>query len=448
MRKGISRRELLKGIVAGTAVGAFSSLNSCNKKKADKPNIIFMVADNLGRESVGYYGRKNFKTPNIDKLASEGVIFENCLIATPLCAPARCSWNAGRHPYRIGVNNTLEPDDPESGLSPEEITIAEVLKKAGYYTAQIGKWQVGYDKKFNPINQGFDEFYGSTSGSADYYTHVYTRSGGRSHFFRDLEPLHEEGYFDKLFTDEAVKFLQARKKSLKPFYLNLCFYAPHGPYQAPPGYYHSEDQDVNYQYMIEYLDLCVKRVLEKVDRLGLAENTLIVFMSDQGGSHVNHYGRTLWETGLKVVCSARWKGRIPSGIRVHTPWMHYDVFTTFAALAGAPIPSDRVIDSQDIWPVFQGKELEQERTFFWTYKNEDAIRTGEWKLHMTDGKVDGLFNLAEDPNEKKDLSGQYPDRVKKMLQMHSNWKTECESQQTSTSKSGKKYPIPNHNNSY
>jgi len=404
---------------------------------ARSPNILFIVADNMGRESVGYYGGRDGRTPQLDRLAAAGVVFDHCLIAAPLCAPARCGWNTGRHPYRVGINDRQpSPGNPDSGLSEKEITIAQLLKAAGYDTALVGKWNLGYAPRFNPRHFGFDRFYGSLAGHADYYTHVYN-SDMKVHFYRDQSPVNDRGYFDELFTDEALRYLRERKDNPRPFYLNLCFYAPHGPYQAPPGYYHSDDPAKNYQHMIEYLDTCVGRVLAEVDRLGLADNTLIVFLSDQGGSYANGYGRTLREPSLKVICNAAWPGVIPAGLRVSTPWMHIDLFAVFAGVAHAKPPRDRVIDAQDVWPLFQGHAVPGERTFHWTFHQEDAIRAGDWKLHATAGRVDGLFDLKADPDEKNDLSSQHPDRVEELRRRHAQWKAECAAQQTSKSGSAK-----------
>ncbi len=416
----ISRRNALKHIMFNiSALSATSLIGSCAPKGVDSPNIILMVADNLGRESVGYYGNRIFNTPNIDKLASEGVIFENCHIATPICAPARCGWNTGRHPFRVGLNSQID----EAAIPDYEITIAEVLKNAGYHTALIGKWNLGYEKKSNPIYHGFEEYYGSNAGHADYYTHVYSHDL-KKHFYRGLEPVDDQGYFDELFTNEAIAFLNRLNGNSKPFYLNLCFYAPHGPYQAPPGYYHGTP-DENYRYMIEYLDKCVGRVVDEVDNSGLKNNTLIVFLSDQGGSYINNYGRTLRQNSLKVVCNARWPGIIPQGKRVKTPWVHLDIYTTLIELGGGNIPTDRVVDGQNIWPLFLGNELSSNRTLYWTYRHWDAIQEKGFKLHMTKGTVDGLYNLTSDPDEQKDLSKMYPDLVKKLKARQEKWKSEC-----------------------
>jgi len=440
-----SRRQFLKTIGFGVATLSTYLRSGVRAASRGKPNIIFIVADNLGREAVGFYkadsteasDRLKIKTPHLHRLASEGVIFDNCLIGTPLCGPARCGWNTGRHAYRVGLNNQTNPRIPEGGLSSKEITIAEVLKDAGYDTALFGKWNLGYAEKFNPIYHGFDQYYGSNAGHADYYTHLYNRDM-KNHFYRNLTPINDEGYLDKLFTDEAVKYLRARKANPKPFYMNLAFYAPHGPYQPPPGYYHSDDPKTNYKHMVQYLDFCVSRVVEEVDRLGIAENILIVFLSDQGGSFLNDYGRTLSENSLKVICCARWKGRIPRGKRVRTPWLHLDLYAVFAGLAGARTPRDRVIDAIDVWSLFEGREMEHDGTFYWTYKEEDAIRIGDLKLRMKDGNILGLFDLAADPGEEKDLASVYPEKVKQMIDLQVRWKKECEMQQTSVTDAGKR----------
>ena len=426
----MKRRDAIKMMGMATAGTVLAQSDLKGIPVENKPNIIFMVADNLGREAVGYYGDGKFETPRLNTMATEGVVFDNCLIATPLCSPARCGWNTGRHPYRVGINSQTNPSNPESGLSLDEVSLARILRNAGYTTGLFGKWNLGYAEKFNPLHHGFHEFYGSNAGHADYYTHLYNRDM-KSHFFRDFDPIDDEGYFDTLFTNEAIHFIERQSKESAPFYLNLPFYAPHGPYQAPPGYYHSDDPMINYQYMVEYLDLCVGRVLDAVQQAGIAENTLVVFLSDQGGSRTNGYGRTLWERSLKVVCNAIWPGQIAPNTRATKPWVHYDLYATFAALAGAQVPDDRTIDAQNVWPLFQGKEQPLDRRLHWTYRNEDAVREGDLKLHVTDGTPDGLFDLSSDPEEKLDLRTTTSEKVKEMMAKHHVWKQECETQQTS-----------------
>lgn len=372
-----------------------------------RPNIILIVADNLGRESVGYYGHQRSRTPRLDHLASEGIVFDNCLISTSLCGPARCAWNTGRHAYRVGMNRQCDwhkvLEEPDFGLPAEEITIAEILRNAGYRTSLFGKWNLGNAPKFNPLHHGFDEFYGSTLGNAHYYTHQ--RHGKRSSY-RGLKPVNDHGYIDKLFTDEAIDFLDRQKDNKKPFYVNLCYYAPHGPYVSPPGYERSNTSKANYRNMIEYMDKCIGRVVDKVEELGLSERTLIVFLSDQGGSYLNQYGRTLRDNSLKVICNARWKGRIPAGIRVRSPWVHYDLFATFAFLGGGEIPKDRVVDARNVWPLFEGKEQKLDRVLHWTANEncfmdectQDAVRIGNMKLLIYKGKATGREGLRQSPN--------------------------------------------------
>ena len=163
---------------------------------------------------------------------------------------------------------------------------------------------------------------------------------------------------------------------------------------------------------------------------------------------MNTHKRELTEGGLKVVCNALWKGKIPQGSRVATPWVHYDLYTTFADLAGGAVPTDKIVDGQNVWPLFEGKELEHNRTLFWTFGKEDAIRIGDLKLHIINGKVKGLYDLASDPDELIDLSKQFPDKVKQMTEQQALWKKKCEAEQTSTSRSEKKYSNANHNHAY
>jgi len=183
--------------------------------------------------------------------------------------------------------------------------------------------------------------------------------------------------------------------------------------------------------MVQYLDHCVGRILDEVDRLGMSENTLIVFLSDQGASRLNDFRRDLAEGGLKVICTALWPGRIPRGKRIETPWLHLDLYAVFAGLAGAALPQDCVIDARNVWPLFEGQEQTHDRVFCWTYKDEDAIRIGDMKLRMKGGKVLGLYDLAHDLREDRNLASARPKEVERMRAMQTRWKRECESQQTS-----------------
>lgn len=445
MQNRIDRRDFLRSIWFGAITLSTCLRSDSNAASEDKPNIILMVAGNLGREAVGFYefdtteasNELKIKTPCLDRLASQGVVFDDCLIGTPLCGPARCGLNTGRHAYRVGLNDQTNPHRSEDGLSSEEVTIAEILRDTGYDTALFGKWNLGYAEKFNSLRHGFNLFYGSNAGHADYYTHMYDKDDKR-HFYRDFTPINDEGYFDKLFTDEAVRFLRTRKANAKPFYMNLTFYAPHGPYQPPPSCNQSDDPKENYKHMVQYLDCCVGRIVDEVDRLGIGEKTIIVFLSDQGGSFLNGYGRTLSQPTLKVICNARWSGRIPARTRIQTPWLHLDLYAVFATLAEAEIPRDRVVDAENVWPLFEGREAKHDRMFCWTFKNEDAIRMGDLKLRMKDSKILGLFDLAVDPAEEKDLSSARREEVKRMQGLPAKWKKECEAQQVSATDSSKR----------
>jgi len=249
-------------------------------KTAARPNIILMVADDLGYGDLSCYGAKEIRTPNVDRLAAEGVKCTQFYVSTPVCAPTRVSLMTGRYPARTSLNTNPNWRDPNAGLNPEEVTIAEVLKTAGYATGLIGKWHLGYAKKFWPLQQGFDEHFGFISGWADYYKHFYQKEGA-VWMVQGNERRDEPGYMTGLFTREAVSFIERHAKATSPFFLYLAYNAPHDPIQPPPGCDKTERSEV-YQAMVEYLDASVGKVVAAVEKAGITGNTLVIFMSDNG----------------------------------------------------------------------------------------------------------------------------------------------------------------------
>lgn len=421
----LSRREFSVSLGMGI-LGAGCGMHALGARKtmSKRPNLVMIIADNLGVESVGTYGGTLFSTPRIDSIGRDGVIFDNCYIGTPLCSPARAGLMTGRYPQCAGVHGQPNPNRPEDGgLSLDEVTLANVLKDAGYKAAIFGKWNLGYHPKFLPIHRGFDTYYGINAGHADYYTHIYDRDG-KKYFYRDTTPVDPEGYVDNLCTDEALKYLSEQKDSEAPFFMVMAFFTPHGPYQSPPGYPTEADTDAVYGQMIDNMDRLTGRILDKLDETGLAQNTLVMFISDQGSSRMNPYKRDLTEGGLKVVCHARCPGHIKPGIRVGTPMISYDWFTTFAELGAGKIPTDRLIVGKNISHLFQGDGECPHEAFYWHYGNEDAIREGNWKLHLKNGKVLGLFDLASDPEAKRELSADHPQRVENLKKKLLSWKAD------------------------
>ncbi|MHC4994676.1 MAG: sulfatase-like hydrolase/transferase [Planctomycetota bacterium] len=381
------------------------------------PNIVLLVVDNMGRESVGHYGGKLFSTPRIDAIGSEGVVFERCYIGTPLCSPARAGLMTGRYPHWAGVFGQPDPRKPkEGGLDLREVTLAQTLKAAGYHTGLFGKWNLGYDEIYLPTRRGFDRYYGINAGHADYYTHIYDKDG-KKYFYSDTEPIDPVGYVDNLCVDEALKWLRHVGRNDRPFFLEVAFFTPHGPYQSPPGYPAEGDVDAVYGYMIDNLDKNVGRIIDGLKEVGVADDTLIVFLSDQGASSKNPYRRDLTEGGLKVVCYAKWPGHTAAGARVATPFISYDWFTTLTEIGGGAIPTDRVIVGKNIGRLLRGDGPSPHETFYWTYKDEDAVLHDDWKLHLKNDGVQGLYYLSDDAEAKNDLAGRYPERVERLRKM-------------------------------
>jgi arylsulfatase A-like enzyme len=421
----INRRQFTVGAGMGALGMALGQpLAWAKEDDVKRPNIIMIIADNLGVESVGTYGGDLFKTPRIDSIGHDGIIFDQCYIGTPLCSPARAGLMTGRYPQCAGVHGQPSPGSPEKGgLDLNEITVANVLKDAGYDTAIFGKWNLGYHPKFLPTHRGFDTYYGINAGHADYYTHIYDRDG-KKYFYEDTEPVDPEGYVDNLCTDRAVEYIESHRESENPFFMTFAFFTPHGPYQSPPGYPSDVSTDEKYAQMIDNMDRLTGRMLDALEETGLADNTLVFFISDQGSSRMNPYKRDLTEGGLKVVCHAKWPATIKKGVRVDTPIISYDWFTTFAKAGGAEIPQDRLIVGKDASHLFDGKGKCAHDAFFWHYGNEDAIRVGDLKLHLKNEEVDGLYDLSKDPKAERDLSADHPKRVADLKARLIAWKAD------------------------
>jgi len=427
--KSMSRREML-GKMGQLAAGAaltpvISRLGlAAPVEKARRPNILFIVVDDLGNGDLGCYGSTICDTPNIDGLAAQGARLTHFYVAAPLCAPTRVSFMTGKYPQRTSLAWNPSFKNPEDGLSPDETTIADVLKQAGYHTGLVGKWHLGYAPKFHPLKQGFMEFYGFLSGWMDYYKHTYNE--GTKWMFRNEDPIEEEGYSTELFTREAISYLDRRKDDGKPFFLYLAYNAPHWPDQAPEEWIKRSRHGV-YGGMVGCMDDSIGKVIQHLDSLGLADNTLVVFSSDNGGdghgSNAPYSGgkENLQEGGVRVPSIARWPGKIPAGKVIEEPIISMDLFATCAAVAGAELPRDLAVDGKDVLPVLKGEAKSPHKILFWQHKKQTAARKGELKLLREEGKPDRLYNVVRDPGEKQDLSAEYPKTVKALSAALDRW---------------------------
>jgi len=457
----INRREFLKNAAIGLA--GISILGSGCKEvlKARKPNIIYILADDLGYGDLGCYGQKKIKTPNLDKMASEGLRFTQHYAGSTVCAPSRCSLMTGKHQGHCTVRGN---DDVL--MKDGEITIARVLKDAGYTTACIGKWGVGHPPPpDDPHRHGFDYFFGYLSmwHAHNYYPEFLWRNGEKvplknvvkhpkEHYKKDQEKLtgfatEKKEYSNDLFTDDAITFISNQQK---PFFLYLAYTIPHANNEAEwfgeqgmevtdYGIYKGKDwpeAEKGKAAMISRLDSYVGRILDKLKELGIDENTMVVFSSDNGphkeggqdprffDSNGNLRGikRDLYEGGIRVPMIAWWPGKIEAGKVTDHVSAFWDVLPTFAEAAGAQVPEG--IDGISFLPTLLGKTAEQKQHeyLYWEFYEEggkQAVRMGNWKgvrLNMTnnpDAPVE-LYNLDNDPEEKINIANQHPEIVQQI----------------------------------
>lgn len=403
-----------------------------------KPNIIYIVADDLGWKDVGYHG-SDIRTPTIDKLAATGMRLEQ-FYAQPMCTPTRAALMTGRYPFRYGLQTAVIPASNSLGtygLPTDEYTLPQMLKDAGYRTAIVGKWHLGHaDKKYWPKQRGFDSSYGMLIGEADYFTHEIE---GVEDWYRDNEPLNEEGYTTTLLGNEAVKLIESHDRKV-PLYLYLAFNAPHTPYQAPQEYLdrykNIEDPSRRaYAASITAMDDQIARVLRALDKNRMRDNTLIFFQSDNGGTRDAMFAGTgfdvskikipcdngpyrggkgsLYEGGTRVVALADWPGHIKSG--TSDGMLHVvDLFPTMAKLAGASTAKSKPLDGLDVWPTLSDNKPSPRTELIYNIEPFRAgVREGDWKMiwRATLPEKVELYNIAEDPSESDNRAAQHMDKV-------------------------------------
>lgn len=398
-------------------------------KSPELPNIVFIFTDDLGYGDIGSFGATDIATPNIDRIAAEGIKFTSFLSASPVCSPSRAGLLTGRMPQRLGINAVFFPDS-FTGMDPEEITIAEVLKAKGYRTGIVGKWHLGHMEKYLPLNQGFDEYFGIPY-SNDMASVVYMRGNEVEEFDVD------QRYTTKTYTEESLKFIDSSEG--KPFFLYLAHNMPHVPIYASPEF-EGKSQRGLYGDVIQEIDWSVGEVLKKLEEKGILENTLIVFssdngpwlvMEDQGGSagSLREGKQFTFEGGVRVPTVAMWKGKIDPGQVYEDLATQMDWFPTFCKLVGAEIPQDREIDGKDLSSVlFENGMREGDEFIYYMLSDQRGYRQGDWKIKRPFGgfagsrgmkKVDAhdtlLFNLKTDPGETTNLAKDNPEKTAQMM---------------------------------
>jgi len=405
------------------------------------PNILFILADDLGYGDLGCYGCPDISTPHLDHLAAAGVRLTDYYANGPVCTPTRAAFVTGRYQQRIGLDDAVTYQEMGRGLPQGGRTIADTLQHAGYVTGLCGKWHLGYDHLRRPNQQGFAHFFGLLGGNHHYFLHM-DRVGVHDLWLQN-EAVTRSGYTTDLLTQDAIEFIQRHRK--EPFFLYLSHAAPHFPWQGPddvdkivePKKQSWQQGDrATYVAMVERLDAGVGEVLDTLERFGLSDRTLVVFSSDNGGhthsrnAPLRDFKGTLWEGGIRVPCIARWPGVLPAGVDSPQAAITMDWTATFRSVAGAsPDPAGE--DGIDLLPFLRGDQAVQDRTLFWqrvnrrNQKNVDegtAVRHGPWKYTQYQSGDRYLFNLQTDIAETENLVDQYPQRAARMGKLATDWR--------------------------
>ena len=430
----VGRRKFIATIAGGLGFLALRGIEASEGSLPQKrlPNILFIAADDLGYAELGVQGCKDIPTPNIDSIAQNGIRFTNGYVSCPVCAPTRAGWITGKYQQRFGFEfNPGSAPKEEFGLPTTELTIAERLKKLGYATGCFGKWHLGFTKEHHPLNRGFDEFYGFLGGA-----HPYLPTSGRSAIMLGFEPVTKFEFTTMDFAREAISFIERHRN--RPFFVYLSFNAVHAPLQAPEEYIakfkHIGDQRRRiFAAMLSALDDAVGMVLSKLRELKLEENTLIFFVSDNGGPTRQTSSRNdplrgfkgqVLEGGIRVPFLMQWKGRLPAGKVYEHPVIALDICPTILAAVGAEIPKD--LDGVNLLPYLTGEgKGRPHEALFWRFGRQWAVRVGDFKLVCCPQEFGSdepqLFNLAEDIGERTNLAPKMPQKVKELKAAYDEW---------------------------
>jgi arylsulfatase A-like enzyme len=413
--------------------------------KEQRPNIIYIMADDLGYGDLSGYGRKDYQTPNLDKLAARGMKFTHAYAAAPVCTPTRTAFMTGRYPARtpVGLYEPLRVHSSDSltGLTAETPSIATYLKAAGYATYLVGKWHLGFKPQFSPRQNGFDYFFGFHSGGLDYVSHRAATGkppdmfSGRPDLYENSQLVERTGYMTDLLKEKALEIIQ--KPHHQPFFLALMFNAPHWPWQAPGDAAYAdatpwdrEGSASTYAAMIKSMDDAVGALLQALDRQGLARNTVVIFTSDNGGERLSDMGPykgrkyDLWEGGIRVPAFVRWPGKIKEGSTTPQVAVTMDWTATILSLAEALPRQDTLLDGVDLVPVLTGQKKPTDRVLYWRLaqrKHHKALREGQWKYLQDEKGVDYLFNLDTDPGEKENLREAEAVRFTLLKKKYAQW---------------------------
>jgi arylsulfatase A-like enzyme len=428
----MNRRDFLTKCLAAGVSGFVLPRCASGRRAAGRPNIVLIVSDDQGYADVSCYDHPaEVSTPNIDRLAQDGVRLTDGYASAYVCAPTRAGLLTGRYQQRFGF---YTGGDSRIGLPLSELTVADLLKEQGYATAVVGKWHVGIEPEYRPLRRGFDEFYGFLGhGAHDYFdlkiTDEYTS------IYRNNQPINDTGYLTHNLARQAVSFIERHHK--QPFFLYLPFNAVHWPLQAPrqdiERFDTGDKSRDTYLAMLACMDEAIGRVLNALKQTGVDENTLVIFFSDNGGARKNFanngilrdYKHSVYEGGIRVPFIVRWPGKLPSGTVCSQPVISLDIMPTILSAAGVALPNDRVYDGKNMLGVLRAESKKPlHEALFWDDGTDLwAVRAGKWKLISRTGRLE-LYNLETDISEKRNLVSQELQVVNRLRDLHTAWRAQ------------------------
>ncbi len=432
--------------VAAMAVGISVSAWAAS---SEKPNVVLLFADDAGYGDFGFHDSKHFKTPNLDRLAESGVRLTNFYVTGATCGPSRAGMLAGRYQQRFGFEEINVPgimsengklNGDEMGLPTDFDTMGDYMQDLGYRTAVFGKWHMGVADRYHPLKRGFDEFYGFRGGARDFWAYKNPKRTAHENWIeRNFEEYAEhEGYLTDVLADETVAFIERNKD--QPFFAYVSFTAVHTPMQADPKDKHLfpelEGDRRTVAQMTLSMDRACGKIMDRLEELGLAENTIVIFSNDNGGpmdkngsSNYPFSGvkGTQLEGGIRVPGLVSWPAKLPKGQTYDQPMITLDFIPTFIAAAGGVVEESDALDGVDMVPYLLGEnEGRPHQTLHWKMETRGAIRDGDWKLIRFPDRPAELFNIAEDPAEQNDLAAKHPDVVKDLFKKQFAWEMELE----------------------
>ena len=415
----------------------------------NRPNIVLVMMDDMGYGDIGSYGVSDAKTPNLDRLAREGVRLTNAYANGAVCTPTRTALISGRYQQRVGLEWALggTPGDQERGLPVTGTSLPALLKKNGYVTGLVGKWHLGFRPQFWPNAHGFDEFFGFLGGAHDYYRHQ--RADGSPDLYENTRPVQTATtYLTDEITQRAARFID--RHAAEPFFIEVAYNAVHWPFQPPDMAASDPRRDTplrqmpddalpatrrDYVRMLERADQGVGTILAALERNSVAQNTLVIFTNDNGGEWLSrnaplyHRKATLWEGGIRVPLILRWPGHLPRGKTSEQVAITMDLSASILAATGTALPAGYRPEGINILPGLAGQAPLVERQLFWRIllpeRQQKAVRAGRWKM-LVDGGLYLLFDLNDDPGERKDLAAQHTDLVVKLKALLAEWEKDVD----------------------